>query len=79
MTHGKWVSQQNRRYGTLSTCPEHGDFLIRIRLAPEEDGTIKVVRLIYEGSSEAAQAFAEEKEKVKPRVRKRRSRKRADA
>jgi len=76
MTRSKWVSQQNRRYGTLSTCPEHGNFLIRVRLAPEEDGTVKVIRLIYEGTSDAAQTFAEEKSK--PKIRKRRSRKKAE-
>jgi len=77
MEHGKWVSQQNRRYGTMSSCPEHGSFLVRVRLAPDEDGTIKVVRLIYEGTSEPAKAFSEEKEKPKVRKRTRRRVKKA--
>ena len=72
MSHGKWVNQQTRRYATLCTCPEHGNYLVRVRLAPDEDGTIKVVRLIYEGDSAPAKAFAEEK--PKPKLRKRRSR-----
>ena len=73
MSHGKWVNQQSRRYGTLCSCPEHGSFLVRVRLAPEEDGTVKVIRLIYEGSCEAAKSFSEAT--PKPRVRRRRSRK----
>ena len=72
MTHGKWVSQQNKRYATLCACPEHGSFLTRVRLAPDEDGTIKVVRLIYEGDSDTAKAFIEDQ--PKPKVRKRHSR-----
>ena len=71
MTHSKWVSQQGKRYMTMSRCPEHGTFLIRVRFAPDEDGTVKVSRLIYEGDSDAAKAY----ETVKPKVRKRRSRK----
>ena len=72
MSHGKWVNQQSRRYATMCTCPNHGTYLVRVRLAPDEDSTIKVVRLIYEGDSAPAKAFAEEK--PKPKVRKRRSR-----
>lgn len=74
MTHGKWISQQAKRYMTLCTCPEHGPFLVRVRLAPDEDSTVKVSRLIYEGSSDAAKAY----ETVKPKVRKRRSRKKKE-
>ena len=73
MSHGKWVNQQSRRYAALCTCPDHGTYLVRVRLAPDEDSTIKVVRLIYEGDSAPAKAFAEEK--PKPKLRKRRSRK----
>ena len=74
MEHGKWVNQQSRRYTTMSVCPDHGSFLIRVRLAPEEDGTVKLIRLIYEGDSETAKSFEEGKTKTK--VRKRRSRSR---
>ena len=71
MSHGNWVSQQNRRYGTMSTCAEHGNFLVRVRLAPDDDGTVKAVRLIYEGDSDPAKAFSEEKAKTRVRKRKR--------
>lgn len=73
MTHGKWISQQAKRYMTLSNCPEHGAFLIRIRLAPDEEETVKVSRLIYESDSDAAKSY----ETIRPKVRKRRSRKKA--
>lgn len=76
MACGKWISQQGKRYMTMSVCPEHGPFLIRVRLNPEEDGTVKVSRLIYAGDSDAAKAYTS-RETVKPKVRKRRSRKKA--
>lgn len=69
MQHEKWVSQQSKRYMAMSACPEHGSFLIRVRLAPEEDGTLKASRLIYDGSSDAAKSY--ETVTAKPKVRKR--------
>ncbi len=75
MTHSRWVSQQSKRYMTMSHCKEHGNFLIRIRLMPEEDGNIKVSRLIYAGDSDAAKAYPTAAEKVpvtKKRTRRRR-------
>lgn len=57
MQSGKWFSQPGRRYMTMAKCPVHGEYLLRIRLAPEEDGTLRVSRLIYEGASEAAESY----------------------
>lgn len=79
MTHGGWSSQQKHRYGSLCSCPEHGAFLVRIRLMPEEDGGLKVVRLIFAGDSDAARAFQEKKPKPKPQPHRHRRRKRASA
>ena len=74
MEHGRWINQQGKRYANLSTCPEHGSFLIRVKLAQEEDG-LKVSRLIYEGDSEAAKSH--EKLQEKPRARRKHSKKAA--
>ena len=57
MQAGKWIAQPSRRYMNLSVCGEHGSFLIRVRLQREEDGTLRVSRLLYDGSSEAARAY----------------------
>lgn len=73
MTHDKWISQQSKRYMTMSHCPEHGSFLIRVRLIPEEEGTLKASRLIYEGDSEAAKNY--DTVIARPKVRKRTTRK----
>ena len=40
-------------YGS-GTCPEHGKFLIRIRLSDQPDGLVRVSRLTYEATSDAA-------------------------
>ena len=72
MTHDKWVSQQSKRYMTMSHCPDHGSFLIRVRLVTEEDGSLKASRLIYEGDSEAAKNY--DTIIARPKVRKRTTR-----
>ena len=68
--HGtRWFAQPGRRYMDLATCPEHGQFLIRVRLSDQPDGTIRVSRLTYEATSEAAEAYARRAEKADPEPR----------
>ena len=55
----------------LATCPEHGKFLIRVRLSDQPDGTIRVSRLTYEATSEAAEGYARRVEKAEPETGKR--------
>ena len=62
----RWFSQPGHRYMDLAECAEHGKFLIRIRLSEHDDGTVRVSRLTYEGTSEAAQAYARRAEKADP-------------
>ena len=69
MLGSRWFSQPGKRYMDLATCPEHGQFLIRVRLSDQPDGTIRVSRLTYEATSEAAQAYARRAEKAEPEVR----------
>lgn len=59
MPNGAWIAQEGRRYMTMAACPEHGRYLIRLRLQREEDGTMRVSRLVYEGASDAARKFDE--------------------
>ena len=58
MLGSRWFAQPGHRYMDLATCPEHGKFLIRVRLSEQADGLIRVSRLTYEATSEAAEAFA---------------------
>ena len=69
MLGSRWFAQPGRRYMDLATCPKHGKFLIRVRLSDQPDGTVRVSRLTYEGTSEAAEAYARRVEKADPEER----------
>ena len=69
MLGSRWFAQPGHRYMDLATCPEHGKFLIRVRLSEQPDGKIRVSRLTYEATSEAAEAYARRAEKAEPEVR----------
>ena len=69
MTGTRWFAQPGRRDMDLAECPEHGKFLIRIRLSDQPDGKVRVSRLTYEATSEAAEAYARRSEKADPEVR----------
>ena len=66
MLGSRWFAQPGHRYMDLATCPEHGKFLIRVRLSSQPDGTVRVSRLTYEATSEAAAAYARRAEKAEP-------------
>ena len=66
MLGSRWFAQPGHRYMDLATCPEHGKFLIRVRLSEQPDGKIRVSRLTYEATTEAAQAYARRAEKADP-------------
>ena len=66
MAGTRWFAQPGHRYMDLAQCPEHGKFLIRIRLSTLPDETVRVSRLTYEATSEAAEAYAKRAEKAEP-------------
>ena len=66
MLGSRWFTQPGHRYMDLATCAEHGKFLIRVRLSTQPDNTVRVSRLTYEATSEAAQAYARRAEKADP-------------
>ena len=81
MLGSRWFAQPGHRYMDLATCPEHGKFLIRVRLSEQPDGKIRVSRLTYEATSDAAEAYARRAAKADPEdqytTRRRRRRKSA--
>ena len=84
MLGSRWFAQPGHRYMDLATCPEDGKFLIRCRLSEQADGKIRVSRLTYEATSEAAEAYARRAEKADPeetgsRPRRRRRRRSSSA
>ena len=76
MLSSRWFAQPGHRYMDLATCPEHGKFLIRIRLSEQADGLVRVSRLTYEANSEAAQSYRSRVEKADPEHRSTRRRRR---
>lgn len=66
MRGARWFAQPGRRYMDMAECPEHGKFLVRIRLAQQPDGLFRVSRLVYDASSEAAESYARRAEKADP-------------
>ncbi len=65
----RWFSQPGHRYMDLANCPVDGKFLIRVRLSEQPDGLVRVSRLTYEATSEAASAYARRAEKADPEER----------
>ena len=66
MLGARWFAQPGHRYMDLATCPEHGKFLIRVRLSVQPNGLVRASRLTYEATSEAAQTYARRAEKADP-------------
>ena len=79
MLGSRWFAQPGHRYMDLATCPEHGKFLIRVRLSEQPDGLTRVSRLTYEATSEAAANYARRAEKADPEERPHRRRRRRAA
>ncbi len=69
MLGSRWFAQPGHRYMDLAACADHGKFLIRVRLSDQPDGTVRVSRLTYEATSEAAEAYARRAEKAEPEER----------
>ncbi len=72
----RWFAQPGRRYMDIAECAEHGKFLIRVRLSEQPDSTVRVSRLTYEATSEAAATYARRAEKADPEERKSSNRRR---
>ena len=66
MLGSRWFAQPGHRYMDLATCPEHGKFLIRVRLSQQPNNLVRVSRLTYEATSEAAASYARRAEKADP-------------
>ncbi len=75
MSCGTWKSQGGRRYLAKAKCKKDGEFVIRIRFDHEEEGTIKVCRLVYDQTSEVFKNYETEIAKKPHRTRRRRRKK----
>ena len=72
----RWISQSDGRYMNLFSCPEHGDFLSRIRLKKDPDNDLwSASRLIYEATEEMQSFYRSKLSQARRRGRSRSPRK----
>ncbi len=53
----RWVNQGDKRYMCLARCPEHGAYLVRIRLRHCDDDTWSANRLVYKADDKMEDFF----------------------
>ncbi|MGI6027799.1 MAG: exonuclease domain-containing protein [Candidatus Heteroscillospira sp.] len=70
-TMSRWVNQGDKRYISIASCPEHGGFLVRVRLRHCDDGTWSANRLVYR-ADEKMEEFYRAKSTQNRRMRRRR-------
>ena len=75
-TGNRWISQSDGRYMNLFNCPEHGDFLSRIRLKKDADNELWTAhRLVYEADEEMQNFYRSKLSQARRRGRSRSPRK----
>ena len=75
-TGNRWISQSDGRYMNLFNCPEHGDFLSRIRLKKDPDNELWTAhRLVYEADEEMQNLYRSKLSQARRRGRSRSPRK----
>lgn len=67
----RWVNQGDRRYVSLASCPEHGDYLLRIRVRHDDAGLWYASHLLYKADEAMVANFREKQAHPKRRRRKR--------
>ncbi len=72
----RWVNQGDKRYMNIAKCPEHGAFLVRIRVRNAEDGSWAANRLVYRADDKMLEFY---KTKSTQSRRKRRRRRKKSA
>ena len=69
MLGSRWFAQPGHRYMDLATCPEHGKFLIRVRLSAQPDGMLRVSRLTYNATEELTETYRRRADRAEPEQR----------
>lgn len=72
MTVGlKWVNQSDGRYMNLYSCPEHGQFLARVRFRKLPEGGITAGLLVYDADEEMISSYRSKAAQARRRGRSR--------
>lgn len=70
----RWVNQGDRRYMTLASCPEHGNYLVRVKLKFTEEETWSVNRILYEADQGMLDFYKSKSNQRRKRTRRRKKR-----
>jgi len=68
----RWVNQGDKRYMTIASCPEHGSYLIRVKLRLAEDETWSANRILYEADESMIEYYDTKAAQCRKRSRRRR-------
>jgi len=52
MTPSRWVNQGDQRYMNMFSCPDDGNFLVRVKFRKLDDDTWSANRLMYQAGDE---------------------------
>ncbi len=53
----RWINQGDRRYMSLCSCKQHGNYLVRVKFRNAEDDTLTVNRIIYKADDEMEEYY----------------------
>ncbi|MGI6013904.1 MAG: exonuclease domain-containing protein [Oscillospiraceae bacterium] len=67
----RWVNQGDKRYMSLCTCPEHANFLVRLKFRHAENGLWCANRIVYRADETMQNFYTTKASKNRRRARKR--------
>ena len=73
----RWVNQGDKRYMTLATCPDHGNYLIRVKLKYSDEETWSANRILYEADEGMVSFYKTKSTQRRKRTRRRKREKSA--
>ena len=71
MAMQRWVNQGDRRYMNLASCPEHGNYLVRVKLRFTEEETWSANRILYEADEGMTEFYKTKSVQCRKRSRRR--------
>lgn len=75
----RWVNQGDRRYMNLGACPEHGSFLIRVKLKYTDEEVWNVNRILYRADGDMEEYYRKKSVQRRKRTHRRKREKSAEA
>lgn len=71
MESQRWVNQGDRRYMTIASCPEHGNYLARVKLRYTEEEVWAANRILYEADERMVEFYKTKSVQCRKRSRRR--------